>query len=160
MSASARYHAELLALPFFDAVHGALAGEANAWSAARLAAHPQHEAQDAVDARCRSLVAGLGAAGLTRYCVRREHGGALEDFDARAICLIRETLAYYDGLADFAFAMQGLGSGAVSLAACAALQARYLPRVARGEAIAAFALSEPGAGSDVAAMTCRAERSG
>jgi acyl-CoA dehydrogenase len=160
MSASARYHAELLALPFFDAVHGALASEANAWAAARLAAHPEDEAQDAVDARCRSLVAGLGAAGLTRYCVRREHGGALEDFDARAICLIRETLAYYDGLADFAFAMQGLGSGAISLAASAALQARYLPRVARGEAIAAFALSEPDAGSDVAAMTCRAERSG
>jgi alkylation response protein AidB-like acyl-CoA dehydrogenase len=168
MSAGAQFHEGLLALPFFDGVHRAAASEANDWAAAHLAARPHCETQDAVDAqthdavyaRCRRLVADLGAAGLTRYCVRREHGGALEDFDARAICLVRETLAYYDGLADFAFAMQGLGSGAISLAASAALQARYLPQVARGEAIAAFALSEPDAGSDVAAMTCRAQRSG
>jgi acyl-CoA dehydrogenase len=116
--------------------------------------------QEGIDARCRALVAALAAAGFTRYCVRREFGGALEDFDARAICLIRETLAYHDGLADFAFAMQGLGSGAISLAGSRELQSRYLPRVARGEAIAAFALSEPDAGSDVAAMTCRARRDG
>jgi acyl-CoA dehydrogenase len=160
MSAGAQFQAGLTMLPFFDAPHRALAGEANAWAAVHLAAQPRDESREAVDARCRKLVADLGAAGLTRYCVRREYGGALEDFDARAICLVRETLAYYDGLADFAFAMQGLGSGAVSLAADAALQARYLPRVARGEAIAAFALSEPDAGSDVAAMTCRAQRSG
>jgi len=106
------------------------------------------------------LVAQLGAAGFSRYCVRQEFGGALPDLDARAICLIRETLAYHDGLADFAFAMQGLGSGAISLAGSASLQAHYLPLIARGEAIAAFALSEPQAGSDVAAMTCRAERQG
>ncbi len=97
---------------------------------------------------------------MTRYCVPEKFGGALPDFDARSICLIRETLAYYDGLADFAFAMQGLGSGAISLAGSASLQAHYLPLVARGEAIAGFALSEPEAGSDVAAMTCRAERQG
>jgi acyl-CoA dehydrogenase len=160
MSMRARYHEELLALPFFEATHRTLAGEANEWASRHLEAHPADESEAAVDARCRSLLAALGAAGLTRYCVRREYGGALEDFDARAICLIRETLGYYDGLADFVFAMQGLGSGAISLAASPALKARYLPRVARGEAIAAFALSEPEAGSDVAAMSCRAARAG
>jgi len=160
MTQSARYHGELLALPFFDAAHRSIASQANTWAAAALAAEEHDEARGAVDARCRSLVAGLGAAGLTRYCVRQEFGGALPDFDARAICLIRETLAYYDGLADFAFAMQGLGSGAISLAGSASLQSRYLPSIARGGAIAAFALSEPDAGSDVAAMTCSALRQG
>ncbi len=161
MSAGARYHDELLALPLFEAAHRAIAAQANAWAAgAALDADAHAEERDAVDARCRDLVARLGTAGLTRYCVPLKFGGALPDFDARAICLIRETLAYYDGLADFAFAMQGLGSGAISLAGSASLQAHYLPLIARGEAIAGFALSEPQAGSDVAAMTCRAERQG
>ena len=92
--------------------------------------------------------------------MRKEFGGALQEFDARAIGLIRETLAFHDGLADFAFAMQGLGSGALSLAAEQSLQQRYLPRVAAGTAIAAFALSEPDAGSDVAAMQMTARKSG
>jgi acyl-CoA dehydrogenase len=165
MTQSPHYHADLLSLPFFEAAHRSLASQATAWAAAALAIHEHEnhehdESRDAVDARCRRLVGQLGEAGLTRYCVRQEYGGALKDFDARAICLIRETLAYYDGLADFAFAMQGLGSGAISLAGSAALQSHYLPLIARGEAIAAFALSEPEAGSDVAAMTCRAERHG
>jgi acyl-CoA dehydrogenase len=124
MSPGAQFHDGLLVLPFFDAAHRALAGQANAWAVAHLAAHPHDESRDAVDTRCRKLVTDLGAAGLTRYCVRRAHGGALEDFDARAICLVRETLAYHDGLADFAFAMQGLGSGAVSLAASDARPSR------------------------------------
>ncbi len=75
----------------------------------------------------------------------------------RTLCLARETLARHDGLADFAFAMQGLGSGPISLFGTADQRARYLPAVARGEKIAAFALSEPDAGSDVAAMTTRAD---
>jgi acyl-CoA dehydrogenase len=160
MSAEAHYHADLLELPWFEAAHRALAQQANGWATQHLAAHSHDESRGAVDTRCRQLVAALSAAGLTCYCVRREHGGALDDFDARAICLIRETLAYYDGLADFVFAMQGLGSGAISLAGNPELQSRYLPRIARGEAIAAFALSEPDAGSDVAAMSCRADREG
>jgi acyl-CoA dehydrogenase len=169
---AANYHAQLLKLPFFDGAHAAIAAQAQTWAAAATLAggespggespggeaHPSAGAD--VDARCRALVAALGGAGLTRYCVRREFGGALPDFDARAICLIRETLAYHDGLADFAFAMQGLGSGAISLAGDPVLQSRYLPEVAQGRAIAAFALSEPEAGSDVAAMSCRAERHG
>jgi acyl-CoA dehydrogenase len=81
-------------------------------------------------------------------------------FDVRSLALIRETLARHDALADFAFAMQGLGSGAISLAGSPDIKARYLPRVASGEAIAAFALSEATAGSDVAAIRCRARRDG
>ena len=122
MMPAPRYHRELLALPFFEGVHRSIADQALAWAAALDSSHDESPA--AVDARCRALVARLGEAGLTRYCVRQEFGGALPDFDARAICLIRETLAYHDGLADFAFAMQGLGSGAISLAGSGALQRR------------------------------------
>ncbi|MEX1167745.1 MAG: acyl-CoA dehydrogenase family protein, partial [Hydrogenophaga sp.] len=86
--------------------------------------------------------------------------GALDTIDTRAICLIRETLARHSGLADFAFAMQGLGSGAISLHGTPEQRAKYLTRVASGEAIAAFALSEPDAGSDVAAMACSATADG
>jgi len=88
------------------------------------------------------------------------YGGTSLDFDARAICLLREILAEHDGLADFAFAMQGLGSGAISIAGSESLRQRWLPEVAAGRAIAAFALSEPEAGSDVAAMRCDAAREG
>ena len=151
---------EHLDWPFFGEEHRALAARARAWAAEQLASDEHPETRAAVDARCRDLVARLGAAGLARYCVRAADGGALPEFDARAICLVRETLAWSDGLADFAFAMQGLGSGALSLAGSPALRARYLPRVAAGEAVAAFALSEPDAGSDVAAMTCSARRDG
>jgi acyl-CoA dehydrogenase len=84
------------------------------------------------------------------------YGGLYPTFDVRTLCLAREILAYHDGLADFAFAMQGLGTGSITLAGSDALKARYLPGVARGEAIAAFALSEPDAGSDVAALTTAA----
>jgi len=151
---------EHLDWPFFDPPHRELVAHARAWAESELGGseHPYERA--AVDARCRELVRRLGAAGITRYCVRAADGGALPDFDARAICLVRETLAWWDGLADFAFAMQGLGSGALSLAADTALRDHYLPRVAAGEAIAAFALSEPDAGSDVAAMSCAARHDG
>jgi len=106
-------------------------------------------------------VQSLGQGGWLRHAVGgAAHGGASSLIDTRAICLIRETLARHSGLADFAFAMQGLGSGAISLDGTATQKARYLPRVARGEAIAAFALSEPEAGSDVAALACAARIDG
>jgi len=117
-----------------------------------------HTAEPDVDAACRRLVRALGDGGWLRYCVPAAHGGALPALDSRALCVARERLAYHDGLADFAFAMQGLGSGAITLAGTAAQRDRWLPSVARGEAIAAFALSEPGAGSDVAALAMRARR--
>jgi acyl-CoA dehydrogenase len=135
--------------PFFEAHHRLLARDLEAWAV-------QHVSQDHaadVDVACRALVKSLGGGGWLTHAV----GDAI---DTRAICLIRETLARHSGLADFAFAMQGLGSGAISLAGSDAQKARYLPRVARGEAIAAFALSEPDAGSDVAALACNARADG
>ena len=146
--------------PFFADAHRAMARDLEAWSAAHLRAGVSgHEAAD-VDAVCRAHVRALGAAGWLRYCVPAADGGALPALDSRALCIARETLAYHDGLADFAFAMQGLGSGAISLAGTTAQCAAWLPRVATGAAIAAFALSESDAGSDVGAMATRAERQG
>jgi acyl-CoA dehydrogenase len=139
--------------PFFDDAHRTLAQSLDAWAAERLVAG--HEHVD-VDRACHDLVAMLGEAGWLEYCVPKRWGGRLEEIDSRSVCLARETLARRDGLADFAFAMQGLGSGAISLHGSNAIKEHYLPRVAQGEAIAAFALSEPDAGSDVAAMSTRA----
>ena len=114
-----------------------------------------------VDDACRDLVHRLGQAGWFRYAVAgKTYGGSGESIDTRAACLIRETLARHSGLADFVFAMQGLGSGAISLFGTDEQKRRYLPRVAEGSAIAAFAISEPDAGSDVAALQSRAARDG
>ena len=114
-----------------------------------------------IDAECRALVRQLGEAGWLAHAIAgTAHGAATDRIDTRALCLIRETLARHSGLADFAFAMQGLGSGAISLFGTEAQKARYLPRVARGTVIAAFALSEPDAGSDVAALGCAARADG
>lgn len=139
--------------PFFEARHAALEQRLDEWAALHIGQH--HDAD--VDGACRRLVRQLGEGGWLRHAVAGvAHGGEGDAIDTRAICLIRETLARHDGLADFAFAMQGLGAGAISLHGSAAQRDAYLPRVARGEAIAAFALSEPQAGSDVAAMRCAA----
>ncbi|MEO8935222.1 MAG: acyl-CoA dehydrogenase family protein [Burkholderiaceae bacterium] len=145
--------------PFFDAAHRTLADGLGTWAAATLH-HVDDATREANDARCRSLVASLGAAGWTRYAVPEAYGGALDTLDSRALCIVRETLAYHDGLADFAFAMQGLGSGPITLSGSDTLKQTWLPRVASGDAIAAFALSEPDAGSDVAAMKTRAVADG
>lgn len=143
--------------PFFDDHHRTLARDLEAWAARQV---PHAHGAD-VDAECRTLVRALGAGGWLAHAVGgRAHGGAADVIDTRAICILRETLARHSGLADFAFAMQGLGSGAISLAGSDEQKAAYLPRVARGEAIAAFALSEPDAGSDVAAMACAAHADG
>lgn len=143
--------------PFFDDRHRQLAQALDDWAGAHIGSDHGHD----VDAECRALVRQLGAAGWLAHAVAgTAHGGAADVIDTRAICLIREILARHSGLADFAFAMQGLGSGAISLAGSPAQQQHYLPRVARGEAIAAFALSEPDAGSDVAAMACAAVADG
>lgn len=143
--------------PFFDDAHRALASELDAWAAERLSGGHDHVDTDAA---CHNLVALLGEAGWLEYCVPKASGGRLERIDSRSLCIVRETLARHDGLADFAFAMQGLGSGAISIAGSEELRGRYLPRVAQGEAIAAFALSEREAGSDVAAMLTRARADG
>jgi alkylation response protein AidB-like acyl-CoA dehydrogenase len=142
--------------PFFEDRHGALARELDAWAAANVAG--VHGAD--VDAACRSLVRKLGEGGWLRHAVGARPWGHQDVIDTRAICLIRETLARHNGLADFAFAMQGLGSGAISLQGTPQQKERYLAPVARGEAIAAFALSEPDAGSDVANLQCAAHLDG
>jgi alkylation response protein AidB-like acyl-CoA dehydrogenase len=143
--------------PFFEPRHRALAAALDRWSATMLS-HTHH---GDVDAACRQLVHLLGGAGWLQHAVAGvSYGGASDVIDTRAICLIRETLARHDGLADFVFAMQGLGSGAISLHGTEAQRSTYLTRVASGDAIAAFALSEPDAGSDVAAMSCAARVDG
>jgi acyl-CoA dehydrogenase len=134
--------------PFFEDRHRALAAELDAWAGATLPGLVDHHD---VDGSCRRLVAALGQAGWLRHAVPASHGGASERLDVRSLCLIRETLARHEGLADFAFAMQGLGTGPVTLFGSDALKDQILPPVRDGRAIAAFALSEPEAGSDVAA---------
>ncbi len=144
--------------PFFEPRHRGFATELDAWAAKALGDVP-HDGD--IDATCRRLVRALGDAGWLRHAVAgTAHGGAAEAIDTRTICLARETLARHHGLADFAFAMQGLGSGAISLDGSVEQRARWLPAVANGRAIAAFALSEPQAGSDVAALQCRARDDG
>lgn len=149
------FNPDSLRLPFFDEAHRALHDTAHAWSIQHLTSRVHH---GSVDARCQELTRLLGDAGWLRYCVPAAYGGMFEELDSRSLCLMRQTLGYYDGLADFAFVMQGLGSGPISLFGSEALKQKYLPKVARGDMLAAFALSEPDAGSDVAAMTTRATR--
>ena len=148
---------ETFSWPFFTGAHRALASDLRAWAERELA--PAH-ASDDVDSECRALVKQLGTAGWLRYTVPAQYGGVLEQLDVRSLCIARETLARTSGLADFAFAMQGLGAGPVSLFGSPELKARYLPRVASGDAIAAFAISESEAGSDVTAMRTTARRDG
>ncbi len=141
-----------LGWPFFDERHGALADAIEHWSAANLPVD-HHD----VDAACRDLVKKLGRDGWLKHsAIDPDAAGAL---DVRTLCLIRETLARHDGLADFAFAMQGLGTGAISLFGNAE-QRRWLKRTRAGEAISAFALSEPKSGSDVANIEMSAARNG
>jgi acyl-CoA dehydrogenase len=140
-----------LALPFFDDAHRELARGLLPWARAQSV----DERDDR--AACRDWVRRLGDGGWLRYCVPAASGGALQRLDSRALVVLRETLAFHSPLADFAFAMQGLGSGAITLAGNAEQQKNYLEHVGRGDKIAAFALSEPEAGSDVGAMAMRAE---
>jgi acyl-CoA dehydrogenase len=152
-------HASHFDWPFFDDGHRALAASVTAW----LAAQSPNEADalasaTAADAPTREWVRRLGDGGWLRYCVPAAWGGALESVESRSLCVLREALASHDALADFAFAMQGLGSGAITLGGSDAVRARWLPPVARGESIAAFALSEPEAGSDAAALRTTASR--
>ncbi|MGE0280431.1 MAG: acyl-CoA dehydrogenase family protein [Rhizobiaceae bacterium] len=143
--------------PFFADGHRALVRELDGFIAASGLGEIDHA--DA-DASCKRLVRALGAAGFLRNCVPAAYGGAAGEIDSRSLCLIRETLAYADGLADFAFAMQGLGTGAISLSGSEEVKQAILPKIARGELISAFALTEPEAGSDVAAMSTSARREG
>ncbi|WP_405162907.1 acyl-CoA dehydrogenase family protein [Nocardia sp. NBC_01499] len=143
--------------PFFEDEHRKLAATLHDWAVGNLV----DDTGTDIDDRCRRLVRTLGDAGWLRYAVAgTEFGGCRDQIDTRAICLAREILAEHDALADFAFAMQGLGSGAISLVGTDEQKRHYLPRVAAGTAIAAFALSEADAGSDAAALSCAARADG
>ena len=147
-----------LAWPFFDDRHRALPEEIERWATDAIS--DLDESGSEVDATCRMLVARLAEAGLLRHVVPAAHGGVSDRLDVRSLCLARETLARFASLADFAFAMQGLGSGAITLFGTQDQRRAYLPAVVQGRKIAAFALSEREAGSDVAALATTAEPDG
>lgn len=146
-----------LNLPFFGQEHADLSKNLHVWAKNHLS----HLGHDDVDTQCQQIVKRLGEGNWLQYCVAgKRYGGLFDQIDTRSVCLIREILAKHHGLADFAFAMQGLGSGAISIAGSLDQKERYLTKVAKGQSIAAFALSEPDAGSDVAAMRCEAKLEG
>ncbi len=140
--------------PFFEDRHRAYAGKLDAWAGANLAHVDHHD----VDAACRSLVAQLGDAGFLMHTAPGDTDA--ERIDVRTLALTRETLARHSGLADFAFAMQGLGAGPISLFGTYAQRAAWLPKTRAGTAIAAFALTEAASGSDVANITTTAHKDG
>lgn len=142
--------------PFFGDAHRALAPQVTAWRDSELSGDHDADAGKA----CRAYVSQLGAAGWLKYVVPAAYGGASEAVDVRSICLIRETLGYESGLAEFAFAMQGLGSGPITFFGSEDLKRKYLPEVVSGRSVAAFAISEAGAGSDLGAMQTTARRDG
>ena len=143
--------------PFFEERHRLLAEQLQAWAKEHLS---QNDEMADVFARTRALVNKLADGQWLRYCVPARYGGIDEHLDVRSLCLIRETVARFNGLAEFAFAMQGLASYPLALSGSQEISSRYLPKVGTGEAIAAFALSEREAGSDVAAIRTRARLSG
>lgn len=151
-----------LTWPFFDESHRSFAAAVEEWARTALpTVCPEHEAHGpAMDETARRLVRELGKAGFLAASVPAAYGGRAKDLDVRGLCLGREILARHAGLADFSFAMQGLGSAAITLFGNEQQKARYLPAVGRGEAIAAFAISEVNAGSDAGAMTTTAVQDG
>ncbi len=143
--------------PFFEDSHRRLAEELAGWAREALEPLGEREEEDP-EGVAREVVRRLGEAGWLRYCVPERYGGALPGLEVRSLCLVREILAEYSELADFAFAMQGLGSAPITLFGREDLRERYLPEVCRGRWVAAFALSEPQAGSDVGGIASSARR--
>lgn len=140
--------------PFFDDKHRDLAQRLDVWAQKELAAIDHSD----TDVACRLLVTALGNGGWLKFAAVDPDDDA--PLDVRSLCVIRETLARHDGLADFAFAMQGLGTGAISLFGTDAQKRAWLPNIRAGQTISAFALTEPQSGSDVANSTMTATRDG
>ena len=143
--------------PFFDANHRQFGATLAEWAGREIHKHVDHAD---VDRSCRALVRALGDAGWLKAVVPAAYGGLNEKLDVRTLCAAREILSWHDSLADFAFAMQGLGTGSISLFGSDAIKAKYLPPVREGRHLAAFALSEPEAGSDVSALATTATKDG
>lgn len=147
--------------PFFEERHRTLAASIDGWAASHIGMTPAHPHGNAeLDAACLGYVGALGDAGFLELCVPAEAGGRHEALDVRSLCLVREALAYHDGLADFAFVMQGLGTGPISLFGTAEQKRRFLDGIATGRKVAALAMSEPDAGSDAGAISTRAIEDG
>jgi acyl-CoA dehydrogenase len=151
-----------LSWPFFDDDHRDFASAIETWARQELEhIAPHHECEgEKMDEMSKRLVRALGQQGFLKACIPLAYGGRKPSFDVRGLCLARETLARHEGLADFAFAMQGLGSAAITLFGTPEQKLKYLPKVGRGELIPAFAISEADAGSDVGAMTTTAVKDG
>ena len=141
--------------PFFDDAHRDLARTLDVWCTQHLAGLSHDEGE--VDAVCKEILRRLAQGGWLKYAVPRRFGGVFEQLDVRSLCVIRETLARHSGLADFVFAMQGLGSGSITTSGNDAQRETWLPRVASGTAMAAFALTELKSGSDVANLETQVE---
>ncbi|MFO1097794.1 MAG: acyl-CoA dehydrogenase family protein [Xanthobacteraceae bacterium] len=139
--------------PFFDDLHRRFARDLSAWAHDAIGGLLDHGDPDRA---CRNLVRAFGEAGWLKAMVPAAYGGMADGLDVRAICVGREVLGWHDSLADFAFAMQGLGTGSISLYGNDQQKAKYLPPVFAGRHLAAFALSEPEAGSDVSALATTA----
>ena len=139
--------------PFFEHHHRELAVKLEHWCCEQIDTITDHSDTDAT---CAEILHRLATGGWLRYAVPKAYGGIFEQLDVRSLCLIRETLARHDGLADFVFAMQGLGSGTISLFGTEEIRNEYLSAVAEGKKVAAFALTELESGSDVANMSTTA----
>src|ERR1700730_12067232 len=146
-----------LAWPFFEPRPRDFAAGLDDWARQVVTPHVEEDERD-IDGTCRTLVCLLGGRVWLKACVPAAYGGLTERLDVRILCLAREILARHSGLADFAFAMQGLGSGSISFYGTPELKAAYLPKIAEGRQIGAFALSEPEGGSDLAAHRMAATR--
>ena len=146
--------------PFFTDSHRDLAASLEKWAKQEITERAAGSDEPNIDVACQVLVKKLGHGGWLKYTVPAAYGGFHDQLDVRSLCIVRETLARISGLADFSFAMQGLGAGPITLFGSDVLRKRYLRRVAGGEAIAAFAISEKNAGSDIAAMETSARREG
>jgi len=147
-------------LPFFEEQHRTQADGLEKWSRHALCHQEEPSTTKDLDHLCRDLIKKLSAEEITKAVIPKEYGGLFEKLDVRTLCLTREILAFHSGLADFVFAMQGLGSGAITLFGNQDQKSAYLPGVAAGEKIAAFALTEAEAGSDVAAISTTARNDG
>lgn len=146
--------------PFFEERHRKLAAELETWAQSHLGEKETSSAHHDEYAESKKLVGALGHGGWLKYAVPKKFGGVNETLDVRSLCLLRETIARYSGLADSAFAMQGLGSYPITAFGSSKLQERYLPKIGAGAAIAAFAISEKATGSDIANIATTANKNG